>query len=89
MESSWKAQINGNKTKALKIVGALANLAGSTWGARLIKDETDDAHDIPVPTSLWLLDMIHIARRKGSSEGRGQQSSKRSLQSTKSNHRSL
>lgn len=34
---NWKAQINGNKTKALKTIGALASLAGSTWGARLIR----------------------------------------------------
>lgn len=31
---NWKPQINANKTKALKTVGALARLAGSTWGAR-------------------------------------------------------
>jgi ribonuclease HI len=34
---NWKAQINGNKTKALKTIGALSSLAGSTWGARLVR----------------------------------------------------
>lgn len=34
---NWKAQINNNKTKALKSIGALTSLAGTTWGARLIR----------------------------------------------------
>ena len=34
---NWKAQINANKTKALKTIGALTSLAGSTWGARLCR----------------------------------------------------
>lgn len=34
---SWKAHIYMNKTKALKSMRALASLAGSTWGARLIR----------------------------------------------------
>lgn len=31
----WNAQINRTKTKVLKSIGALASLAGSTWGANL------------------------------------------------------
>ena len=34
---NWKAQINANKTKAQKTIGALSCLAGSTWGARFAR----------------------------------------------------
>lgn len=34
---NWKAQVGQNKTKALKSIGALASLSGTTWGAKLVR----------------------------------------------------